>query len=255
MEQIKKHVNRIVFALVLCTIVQWHVGCSKANGGPEGGDGDTPQAGYLTGTVKDRTGKPLKGVRILVDHSIFFNANVSTQTDAEGKYKVKVPVGSWYAFAINEVTYRGDRFSFYLHPENPAGFGGEGGVRNFVWNLSGTMPQPLSGNYGGLVTLDNFPGVYIETSEIDFVFRPEGPLVDGTEGQEIRCRAENGYSIKDLPIGHYKLTATYEGTPVKFRPWNSEEEFTAEWDLYFEPRIEGQCDNCMMLEYYWEPER
>ena len=60
--------------------------------------------------------------------------------------------------------YLDARFGFRLgvsasFPDNPAGFGGERAVRNFVRKLSGATPHPLSGNYGGLVTIDYFPGV------------------------------------------------------------------------------------------------
>lgn len=242
----------IFFLLMLSTAIQALTGCKKARGSLQDDD-RSPQAGFLTGTVKDQAGKPLEGVRILVDHGIFFNANLSTYTDAQGKYKIKVPNGSWYAFATHGVNYNGEAFSLYLHPENPAGFGAEGGVRNFVWKLSGTMPQPLSGTYGGLVTIDHFPGVYMEETEIDFVFTPIGPLIDGSTGTVIRRRAEDAYNIKDVPLGYYQLTATYQGKPVKFKQWNSEEEFTAEYDLQFKPQIAEQCDNCAKLEYYWEP--
>lgn len=249
----KSITKRLVWGISLIAmniIILLHIGCTKAESGP-GEDGR--QTGYLTGFVKDQAGNPLDGVRILVDHSLFFNANISTYTNAEGKYRVKIPQGSWYAFATIDVPYRGDRFSFYLHPDNAAGFGGEGGVRNFTWKLAGTMQEPLSGTYGGLVTIDHFPGIYIEETEIDFVFTPLGALVDGSEGLVIRRRAEDGHNIKDLPIGRYKLTATYGGKPVKFRQWNTEEAFQLEYDLQFKPQIPAQCDNCAKLQYYWEP--
>ncbi|SEL52894.1 carboxypeptidase-like regulatory domain-containing protein [Parapedobacter koreensis] len=253
MERIKKQVASGVFLLMLAVIAQWQVSCSKSKVGPDADDDGATQAGYLTGTVKDQAGNPLEGVRVLVDHSIFFNSNMAAYTNAEGKYKIKVPHGAWYAFASHNVAYNGDTFSFYLHPDNPAGFGDEGGVRNFVWKLSGTMPEPLSGTYGGLVTIDNFPDVYIDGTAIDFVFTPVGPLVDGSPGEVIRRRAEDAYNIKDIPIGRYKLTATYEGKPVRFRRWNSEADFTETFDLQFRPQIAAQCDNCAKLEYDWQP--
>ncbi|MFC3196030.1 carboxypeptidase-like regulatory domain-containing protein [Parapedobacter deserti] len=252
MKQIRTHIRWIFFMLVLGLIIQSLTNCSKAKGGAEGDGNGSPQAGYLSGTAKDQAGNPLEGVRILVDNSIFFNSNLSTYTDAEGRYKIKLPSGSWYAFATHNVSYQGNSFSLYLHPENSAGFGGEGGVRNFVWKLSGTMPQPLSGIYGGLVTIDNFPGVYIDETAIDFVFTPVGTLIDGSAGDVIRRRADDAYHIKDIPLGRYKLSATYQNKPVEFRRWNSDDEFAAEYDLQFKPRIAEHCDNCMKLEYYWE---
>lgn len=249
MKQIRKQLKWSIFLLIISVIFQLNTGCSKATGDPD----NEPQAGFLTGVVKDQAGNPLEGVRILIDHSIFFNSNISTYTNAEGKYKIKVPKGSWYAFASHYVSFDGDGFSFYLHPENQAGFGEEGGVRNFVWKLTGTMREPLSGTYGGLVTIDNFPGVYIDETEIDFVFTPVGPLIDGSQGNVLHRQAEDAHTIKDVPIGRYKLTASYEGRPLKFRRWNSEEEFMEEYYLQFKSQVVAQCDNCAKLEYYWEP--
>lgn len=242
------HTMTGLFTLLL--IVQLFANCSKAH--PDAQD-DGPEAGFLTGSVKDHAGRPLEGVRVLVDHSIFFNSNISGVTNSRGTYSIDLPTGSWHAFAIQQVVYHGKTYSFYLHPDNPTGFGGEGAVRNFVWKLSGVMPPPLSGHYGGLITIDNFPGVYIEESAIDFTLTPVGPLIDGSTGEAIRCRADDGYQIKDIPIGRYRLTATYEGKPVTFRRWNSEEAFVSDYELNFEPQIAAQCDNCAKVEYNWQP--
>ena len=238
-------------AFLLAVLAQLHIGCSDSGVDP-GGDTRT-EKGYVTGVVKDGAGKALPGVRIIVDNSIFFNSNITTYTNGEGKYKVKVPNGSWYAFASHSVSYNGENYSFYLHPDNPGGFGGEGGERNFVWRLTGAAPQPLSGHYGGLVTIDNFPGVYIDPGEIDFVLTPQGALVDGSEGSVIRRRADDSYQLADIPVGRYRLRASYQGKPVKFRRWNSDEDFREEYDLGFKSQIAAQCDNCAKLEYYWQP--
>lgn len=235
--------------MLLSAIAQVGAGCSKPTGAPSN---DNPSAGHLTGVARDQAGNPLQGVRVLVDHSVFYNSNISTFTDAAGRYRVKVPQGSWYAFAQQDVEYNGKKYRLDLHPENPAGFGGEGGVRNFTWRLSGTKPEPLSGNYGGLVTIDNFPGVYLQETEIDFVLTPVGLLIDGSQGEVMRVKTEDGHTIKDIPMGRYQLTATFGGKPVLFRPWNSEGAFVANYRLDFEPQIAAQCDNCMKLEYYWE---
>ena len=253
MIQLKTQIKSIVCLLMAGLIIQAFTNCSKAKGDPEEDDDGTPRTGFLTGVVKDQAGKPLEGVRILVDHSIFFNSNITGLTNSQGKYAIKVPTGSWYAFAMREVEYQGKRYSLYLHPDYSAGFGGEGAVRNFVWKLSGAMPEPLSGHYGGLITIDNFPGVYIEAREIDFMFTPVGSLIDGSQGAVLRLQAEDAYTIKDIPIGRYRLTATYEGKPLMFRRWNSDETFVDDYELNFEPQIAAQCDNCAKLEYYWEP--
>lgn len=251
MEYTKKQFTWGFVLLALNLMPLLHGGCSKTE---DGSDGDgTPRVGYVTGSAKDKAGNPLEGVRIHVDHSIFFNSNITGLTNSQGKFAIKVPTGSWYAFAMREVEYHGKRYSLYLHPDNPVGFGGEGAVRNFVWKLSGVMPEPLSGHYGGLVTIDNFPGVYIEAREIDFVLTPEGQLIDGSQGELLRLQAADGHTLKDIPIGRYRVAATYGGKPLTFRRWNSDEPFVADYELHFEPQIEAQCDNCAKLEYFWDP--
>lgn len=208
--------------------------------------------GYLTGTIKNQSGEPLNGVKVIVDHSIFFNSNITSTTDKDGKYQIKIPTGSWFAFAQHRVEYNGEIYSFYLHPDNTSGFGAEGGVRNFQWKLTGKMPQPLSGNYGGLVTIDHFPGIFIDDSKIDFNFTPVGPLIDGSTGDVLHLRTNDGSNINDIPIGRYRVTATYEGKPLKFRRWNSDETFVESYLLNFEPQIPAQCDNCAKLEYFMQ---
>lgn len=220
--------------------------CSKSD---DVGPGVTEERGYVTGLVKDAAGKPLRSTKIIVDHSIFYNSNISTFSDANGKYRLKVPTGSWFAFAQHQVNYHGKFYTLYLHPENPEGFGEEGGVRNFEWRMTGQRPEPLGGEYGGTVTLDNFPGVYIDEKRIEFTFVPDGPLMDKSVGQTLKLNGEN---LKDVPLGRYQVSATYEGRPVKLRNWNSDEEFQTNFRLDFRPSIPAQCDNCAKLEYYFE---
>lgn len=219
-------------------------GCSKGKNGSDGG-GD----GYVTGVAKDRSGNPLPGVTIIIDHSIFYNSNITTQTGPDGQYRVKVRTGSWYAFAQYQKSYNGRTYSFYLAPDNAAGFGGEGAERNFEWKLTGRMPQPLNGIFGGLVTLDNLPGVYVEEEKMQFTFTPQGSLIDGSAGEVLRMSPDSDGLLPEIPIGKYVVTAKYEGRIVTFRKWNTDGAFIASYELNFEPQIPAQCDNCAKLEY------
>lgn len=210
---------------------------------------DMDRSGRVSGRVQNQRGSPLADVTILVDNSIFFNSYLSTKTDTQGQYTLAVPNGSWYAFAQLSKIYHDRQYKLYLHPDNFTGFGGEGAVRNFTWKLIGERPEPLSGYYGGLVTIDNFPGVYLEREEIVFRFAPEGELIDGSSGEMLIRKALDGHQIQDIPIGRYTLTAHYGGEQLKLRRWNSNETFQESLTFDFEPQIAGQCDNCFMLEY------
>jgi hypothetical protein len=241
-----KKTLKLIFIMAILPLL---TKCSSNN---EDNNFDNPQEGYVTGEAKDVAGRPLNGVKVLIDHSIFFNAGIHTNTNNDGKYQLKIPHGSWYAFATHEVVYNNKNYTFYLHPDNASGFGGEGAVRNFEWKLTGAMSPPLSGTYGGLVTIDNFPGVYIDETEIGFVFTPVGALVDGSEGTILTRHIDSSQNIEDVPIGRYIITATYQGNPLRFRRWNTEETFVESFEINFEPLIEAQCFNCIKLEYYWE---
>ncbi|WP_433863498.1 hypothetical protein [Sphingobacterium thalpophilum] len=92
---------------------------------------------------------------------------------------------------------------FYLHPDNPNGFAGEGAARNLVWRLRGQRPLPLSGHYGGMVTADRFPGVDLETKEVVYRVVPQGPLIDGAVGESITRKAADGHQFDNCFMLEY----------------------------------------------------
>lgn len=244
-----KNLTAFTKAIVLVGLLPFLSSCSKTD---ENGNGDS-KTGYVSGIALNGAGEPLEGIHIFIDHNIFFNSNINTYTNEEGRYQVKIPTGSWFAFALHEVNFNDKLYKFYLNPDKSSGFGGEGAVRNFVWKLKGKMPAPLSGNFGGLITFDSFPGVYIEEEIIDFELSPVGPLIDGSSGEIIIIRGKDATLFEDVPIGKYILKAQYLGKPLKFRRWNSEERFERELEIQFEPKIDAQCFNCAKIEYFWEP--
>ncbi|CDS93049.1 conserved hypothetical protein [Sphingobacterium sp. PM2-P1-29] len=218
-------------------------GCGKT-------DAPSEQDGKLTGTVRDMSGSPINGVTILVDNSILFNSNLTTRSDPEGRYSINMPkAGAWFAFAMINKQFHGKTYQCFLHPDDPQGFGSEGGIRNFTWRLSGQKALPLSGYYGGTITVDHFPGLYLDTEKIEFTLIPESRLIDGTEGQPLKRNANDGVQIVDIPIGRYRISAKYGNEILKLRKWNTDEGFVKELTFDFEPQIDSQCDNCFKLEY------
>lgn len=231
--------------LLGCLLITGNISCTEKET-EEPGSGN----GKLTGVVKKNDGTPLNNVTIIVDNSILFNSNINTKTNTEGRYTVDVPIGSWFAFAQHKVRYNNLEYTIYLKPDKEQGFGREGGVRNFTWVLTGTMPQPLSGTFGGLVTFDNFPGEFVENErEIVWRFEPVGNLIDGSTGPTITTKSPDGDTVKDLPIGRYRVSASYEGQPLKLRRWNTDEPFANSYVFDFQPVIDAQCFNCFKLEY------
>ena len=223
-----------IFLLVYC------VACSKESSSLDG---------RVVGTITDTNGQPLSGVKVIIDNSIFFNSNLSSSSNAQGQYSIAISNGSWYAFAVYEKVYHNRKFKLYLHPDKEEGFTGEGAKRDFQWKLTGHKAHPLSGYYGGLVTIDNYPGVYIDAKEIEFTFTPEGPLIDGSVGATHVRKAVDGHQIQDIPIGQYRVHASYNGQRLRLRQWNTDAAFAPQILLDFVPQIDGQCDNCFKLEY------
>jgi len=209
------------------------------------------ERGFVKGTVTDAAGKPLAGVRIIIDQSIFYDSNITATTDARGNYRVKIPNGSWHAFAQMRKNFGGKTFTFYLEPDRYEGFGGEGAVRNFVWKLTGEKREPLAaGFFGGTITFDKAVGApVIESREIEFTLKPLGSLIDGSEGETRRVRSNDGYQIDDVPIGRYEISATYRGRAVGLRRFNTDGAYAKTLTIDFEPQIAGFCDNCVKLEY------
>lgn len=231
--------------IIACLLITAKISCTEKET-EEPGSGN----GKLTGVVKKSDGTPLSNVTIIVDNSILFNSNINTKTNAEGRYAVDVPIGSWFAFAQHKVRYNDLEYTLYLKPDKEEGFGREGGIRNFTWAMTGTMPQPLSGTFGGLFTFDNFPGEFVENErEILWKFEPVGNLIDGSAGLTIITESADGDAVKDIPIGRYRVSASYEGQPLKLRRWNTDEPFVNSCVFDFQPVIDAQCFNCFKLEY------
>jgi hypothetical protein len=248
-DQMLKKLN---IAIINCLTILLFAGCLSAAACDRYETGaNVAERGFVKGTVRDSAGNPLEGVKIIVDHSIFYNSNISTTTDASGNYRVKVRTGSWYVFAQLRKTYNGKNYNFYLEPDKFDGFGGEGAIRNFVWKLTGEKQEPLSrGFFGGLMTFDKaIGGEIIEDKEIEFTLKPVGNLIDGSAGKTLRIRSSDGHKLEDIPIGRYDVSASYRGRSVRLRKWNTSDEYVKALQIDFEPQIPAQCDNCIKLEY------
>src|SRR5690349_15962394 len=96
------------------------------------------EKGYITGQVTDTKGKPVAGVNVYIDNTIFYNSGIGITTDANGKYKVKGQPGAYRAYAEMTMTFNNHPFKIQFHPDNYDAFSGEdGAVRNFQWKLTG----------------------------------------------------------------------------------------------------------------------
>lgn len=227
---------------------------------PKEEDSGTPTANVVKGKVTDTQGRPLKGVTILIDNTLLYNSYLEGTTKDDGTYQIKLFNSAWQAYAEMNVEYNGKTYKIDLHPDNPAGFSGEGAIRNFQWKLSGKKPAPLTGHYGGTVIVDKYLYSEIYDPEnIEFTLTPVGALIDGSTGQVIKMKhgqpsTDTYGKLVDIPIGLYTVTAVYTSAtgnnPVKLRDkeHNRTGAFATSLQLYFEPTT-SSGHNMAILEY------
>ena len=171
--------------------------------------GVTP--GFVTGTVVDAAGRPLAGVEVYADNTLYYNTNVIGYTDAQGRYKLDVrqPIGTWRVGAHLKREYNGRTYQLDLHPDAARAFPGvDGAVRNFDWRLIGKTPEGGSYGVATYVYRNWAPGEYVAVEDVEVTFTPVGPLVDGSTGQVGVVRLQGNY-VSNIPLGRYKVTARW----------------------------------------------
>jgi hypothetical protein len=165
----------------------------------------------VTGTVVDAAGRPLAGVEVYADNTLYYNLNVIGYTDAQGRYKLDVrePIGTWRVGAHLRREYNGRTYQLALHPDTARAFPGvDGAVRNFSWRLIGRTPE--GGSYGVATYVYHgwAPGQFVSQSDVEVTFTPVGPLVDGSTGQVGVVRLQGNY-VSNIPLGRYRVTARW----------------------------------------------
>jgi hypothetical protein len=172
----------------------------------------------VTGTVVDAAGRPLAGVEVYADNTLYYNTNAIGHTDAQGRYRIDVrqPIGTWRVGARLVREYNGRTYQLDLHPDTARAFPGvDGAVRNFDWRLTGRTPE--GGSYGVATWIyrDWAPGEYLSYDDTEVTFTPVGPLVDGSTGQSAVVRLRGNY-LSNIPLGRYRVTARW--APADGRP-------------------------------------
>jgi hypothetical protein len=170
-----------------------------------------PEPLVAKGHVTDAAGRPLAGAVINADWQLSDDYSLDGTTDANGDYRIALdpPESSWHMNGTYSTSWHGTDYTFELDPVDDSNFvGAAGGVRDFVWRLSGELAEG-GAYYGGSVDayMDFSGGIPIDPQYVHLTLTPDGPLVDGSTGSVITAV---GDSVHDVPVGRYVVSATYE---------------------------------------------
>lgn len=163
------------------------------------------------GHVANAAGEPLSGAVVNADWQLSDDYSLDGTADSNGDYRIALdpPQSSWHMNATYSTTWNGVDYVFDLDPVDDSPFvGADGGVRDFVWRLTGPTPQG-DFSYGGTVEayIDFSGEIPIDPQYLKLTLTPDGPLVDGSTGAPV---TSTGDRIDDVAVGRYVATATYE---------------------------------------------
>jgi hypothetical protein len=197
--------------------------------------------GYASGHVLGQDGKPISVQGAKVTLAIYVvssksgeKISYSPKVNADGSYEQKLVDGAYsFSFAHLEVPFNGKHFMFDLYPvgeDDKSDRDSEKGiVQDYTWKLTGLRPGQDADEsnftrwYGGSVNMQF--GSYrndIKKSvakpptgtKCVFTLKPEGKLIDGSEGKTLTFTREfdpllsglkNG-NLPDIPIGVYTVS-------------------------------------------------
>lgn len=185
--------------------------------------------GTVQGQALDTAGKPLGGVQVWIK-PVVTTGVAEAVTDGKGRYTVPgLPPVGYRGYAWLAVPYRGKTFCYRL----ASAAGGDDSpfvpngtlTRNFRWQLSGRIPdqEPYSdlGYYGGSLPLMAGFGQErwaTQDDEIELTLTPTGPLIDGSAGKVLTRTAPARGMALDVPIGTYRVQATFIAASGKREP-------------------------------------
>lgn len=230
----KQTATKIVWAIIMIVLFS----CSKS-GGNTGGT-ETPDKPYtISGIIKDVSGNPVPGARIRVENPTGNNIHYTTSTNEAGRYSVTVSaIGGYKIYAWREVEFNNEVYQIRLGMETDADYNAfsvpAGGiVKNFVWKISGRIPDRTiskengTGYFGGTIKFINYNSITDQMpagTQVTIKLTPftGARYLDGTPstGKTVEKTftvldgVGQAYYINDIPATHYKITAsaTLNGT-------------------------------------------
>ena len=175
----------------------------------------------VSGQVLDSQGRPLPGALIWIKPAVTTGL-LTAHTDGQGRYQsAKLPNVPYYAIGYFQTDYHGQTYCLRLASEKTGGYDAfspdptAGIVRNFKLQLSGRIPDSSGypAYFGSEVRLmwkgDYDAGTTVPAdSTVQATFTPDGPLIDGSTGKAFTISGNQSEPIiKDVPVGHYRVTA------------------------------------------------
>jgi hypothetical protein len=217
-----------------------------------------PEKGIVKGAVRDGNGKPLAGASIVAWASAAggFRTSYTTKTDANGMYRLQLPVGICQIVNADvAVRYNGRR---YLLPLDAADGerddfpSNQGHIENFVLRTYGVADEGGAGNnpeygsnyYGGSIRLVWFEQDIPRGGTFQITLTPKGALMNGVPARTVILRLPNNGRgeayLNDIPLGDYSLKIELldggDSLPVRVKPVFGEGELGPEMDIVFKSK-------------------
>jgi hypothetical protein len=219
-----------------------------------------PKPRTVRGMVKDGSGKPIAGARLVAWASAAggFRTSIEGRSNAQGVYEMPLPIGICQVVNADcHVTYNGRDMLLPLHPadgERDEFDSRQGHIENFVLRTRGSANETggTGQSYGAPMRILTWNT--IEKSIIEVTLKPKRPLADGSAGKTLVFRWKApaaGLSsetiIGGIPLGQYKLIAKlYDGEdalPLRarktFRDGGDDPVYAPSLDVEFESENNG----------------
>lgn len=209
---------------------------------PAGAGAQEVEAYVVKGRVIDAQGLPVKGAAVFADNQLLYNSNLHAVTDANGYYRIELPLlaTTWRMGGSHVVDRDGQSYKVDLIPEVDAAFAGNtGAIRNFT-----LQAETVFGELYLYMALNDFTNGYVE-NHVELTLTPLGSTTGG-QGNTITQYGytfPGGFGMNDIPVGKYKVTARYapageEPEPMLVRLRNKGQ-YAESMEFEFSPLVPG----------------
>jgi hypothetical protein len=198
-------------------------------------------ANTVSGKVVDGQGNAMAGIKVRAENPAGYNVYVEGTTKADGTYSLTLPaIGSWKIYAWKEVTYKDKIFHLRMGMKEDADYdffttGDNGAVKNFVWKLSGRIPDRSAsvengwGYFGGslrFVNMNSRVPAMVTGTKVTVTLTPTSgaKYLDGTPATAagtikktftISTAPGQNYYMGDIPVTEYRMSIESELNGVK----------------------------------------